>query len=398
MAFHVPLRKQIHTETVQSIYEKWMYRASLHFKDMVHFNIHECSAYMVNIYSHYLTEQDALQPHLNLLEHINHQFYTSRVITHSYKTDIFVLRTPISEELYKNISFIFLKHIESILDTHPEDEFSQMCKEHTSECSEDEKRVSQHNYADPPHAELKFSEYKETETNYAPLLRKRYNIPSDQPERCNACFKFTPGVNGFQLTDGFLQRHLDNISTDGSLSMTHLHQLEETTPWKINTLYSKLIEFSRNTLFNMYVTLPSGKKIQSISLYNENKYDKDHPHIERYFGFYFFSRLAITHTSYGLTEYLTEIEDAWNKCRDERGCYYLHWLISAATPFCRGSAGFSKVILNAALLRCGLLPVKETAAYFKKSDWVAILTPTFDDYYAYIKPTNHMFYTSPFLN
>lgn len=389
--FLFPLRKQIHKETKQSIYEKWMFRASLYFKDMVQFNITECSDYMVNIYTNYITEQDALQPELNLLKDINHHFYKSRVVYHSYKTDIIIIKTPISEEKYKNLSFIFLKHIESILDTNPENEFSKICKEPTSECSVNEKRISQHDYADPPEAELKYSEFKETDTKFLPFLRERYNIPSDKPERCKTCFKFMPAVNGFQLTDGFLQHKLNQISPDGSLSMENLHKLQKTSPSEINRLYRELIDFSRYTLFNMYVTLPSGKKIQSLSLYNETIYE-DHPHIIRFYGFYFFSRLTITHTTYGLVEYLQEIEDAWNKCKDERGCYYLHWLISAATPFCRGSAGFAKVILNAALLRCGLLPVKETAAYFTKSDWVAMLTPTFDDYYNYIKPNNKMFY------
>ena len=57
-------------------------------------------------------------------------------------------------------------------------------------------------------------------------------------------------------------------------------------------------------------------------------------------------------------------------------------MLTISCPFFKGSAGFAKVILNAALLRIGLQPVKETTEYERKSDWVAMLSPTFEEYYA----------------
>ena len=66
----------------------------------------------------------------------------------------------------------------------------------------------------------------------------------------------------------------------------------------------------------------------------------------------------------------------------EEHCYMLHWLFCQATPFERGSAGFSKILLNVALLFCKFKPVQETPLYFKQSDWVALLSPRFDLYYS----------------
>ena len=66
----------------------------------------------------------------------------------------------------------------------------------------------------------------------------------------------------------------------------------------------------------------------------------------------------------------------------EKQCYMLHWLFCNLCPFLKGSAGFAKILLNVALLLCNCQPVKETEFYFKHSDWVALLSPTFEMYYS----------------
>jgi hypothetical protein len=386
-------------ENPQLIYEKWMYNASELCKDIKEFNIDVFASVMKKIYILYITQQG-----LN----VDDYFYKSRkvekrkveeadsAVGYIANTDpgaklsgnILNIETPIDELVYSNIAFIFLNHIESILDTDTKDQFVIMCKEASSACSEDEKRVSRHNYEDPPEAEIKNSEYKDVRK--APLIRKRYNIESQNPERCGKCFKFVPGVAGFQLTDGFLQNKLNKVRgmVSASDDIKNLHDLEETNPTQINNVYKELAEEPKK-LFTIHVTLRSGKRIPSISFSIKNRLG---PRYYTSFGFSFFSYLTINHTTEGFDDYLTEIKEVWERCDNVEECYYLHWLISSLTPFCRGSASFSKVILNAALLKCGLPYVKETPEYFKKSDWVALFTPTFDEYYAYIKPVNKMFY------
>jgi hypothetical protein len=83
---------------------------------------------------------------------------------------------------------------------------------------------------------------------------------------------------------------------------------------------------------------------------------------------------------------IEEIETIWSllqKKRKEEYCYMIHYLFCNLTPFVRGSAGCSKVLLNACLLKCGLSMVKETDEFHAQSDWVALLSPTFGDYYEY---------------
>lgn len=94
--------------------------------------------------------------------------------------------------------------------------------------------------------------------------------------------------------------------------------------------------------------------------------------------------LCIYHTSKydSRNTILKYVADIWLNLTSENECYKIHWLLATACPFLRGSAGFAKVMLNAALLRCKLHPVKETMYYLRQTDWVAMLSPTFDEYYA----------------
>jgi hypothetical protein len=94
--------------------------------------------------------------------------------------------------------------------------------------------------------------------------------------------------------------------------------------------------------------------------------------------------LAVFHTAPNISHHIIEYikNNLWPALSKEEDCYRIHWLLAIACPFHKGSAGFAKVVLNAALLRIGLQPVKETKEYERKSDWVAILSPTFEEYYA----------------
>ena len=100
--------------------------------------------------------------------------------------------------------------------------------------------------------------------------------------------------------------------------------------------------------------------------------------------------IATRHTSVENMYIIIEVvKHYWNMIEQHKNsgdirlkslCFYIHWLLCNATPFRRGSAGFSKVVLNACLLKCGLEKMKETKEYFRKSDWVAMFSPTFDIY------------------
>jgi hypothetical protein len=59
----------------------------------------------------------------------------------------------------------------------------------------------------------------------------------------------------------------------------------------------------------------------------------------------------------------------------------MHWLFTTTTPFFRGSAAVAKILLNACLIKCGLAPVMESPAFHAHSDWIALLSPRFDNYY-----------------
>lgn len=101
--------------------------------------------------------------------------------------------------------------------------------------------------------------------------------------------------------------------------------------------------------------------------------------------------LRATHTDFSLiNEIFNVIKLAWKKINDEKECkrycdskfcFMIHWLFCIATPFIRGSAGCAKVLLNAALIKCGYHAVKETSYYYKETDWVAMFSPTFEEYY-----------------
>ena len=140
----------------------------------------------------------------------------------------------------------------------------------------------------------------------------------------------------------------------------------------------------------IYTMLPNNTKVETSKLTICNEYMHN---ISKWVKV-----LCIYHTTTqnSRNTLLTYIKDnIWNDKMTEEDCYKIHWLLATACPFIRGSAGFAKVMLNAALLRCKLHPVKETMYYSRQTDWVAMLSPTFDEYYS---KKNDMFETDDDFN
>ena len=99
--------------------------------------------------------------------------------------------------------------------------------------------------------------------------------------------------------------------------------------------------------------------------------------------------LVLRHTEIQIFPYLFQkIEELWNEIERKKDkklivklCYKMHWLFTTTTPFFRGSAAVAKILLNACLIKCGLAPVMESPAFHAHSDWIALLSPRFDNYY-----------------
>lgn len=107
--------------------------------------------------------------------------------------------------------------------------------------------------------------------------------------------------------------------------------------------------------------------------------------------------LQLIHTSPIYHPYLfIMIADLWNQIEEYKNteyygtqvlkkvCYKIGWLFANSSPFYRGSASFSKIIMNACLIKSGFRPLKETAKYHAQSDWIALLSPNFESYYTKI--------------
>jgi hypothetical protein len=128
----------------------------------------------------------------------------------------------------------------------------------------------------------------------------------------------------------------------------------------------------------IHITLPDGQIIPASELLLQARYPE--ATYKRFYGCLIYS-IAVLHTrpihSSQIIAYISKI---WPFIKNETDCYMIHWLFTTACPFTRGSAGCAKVILNAALWKIGLPPVKETPEYTRKTDWVAILSSSFEEY------------------
>jgi hypothetical protein len=339
---------------------------------------------MKNVYLKYESEQLDIEPSVEVTRHSD-TFYEVRDEP---------LLTQMNT-LYPNIFKLFSAHIDtifnSVLDKDEESlAFVRLCKKSVNpktdnSCSISELKVSKHNYGDIKEAlDIKNIGLYET-------------VHSKNATRCKLCFKYSPDIGTIKVTDGLLKdilldKEKDITKEEADTLITQLH-VNERNGKKINNanpLYKKIYDFLEKPLFQMSITV-RGKKIPTlIFLVRQNQYYKWYGNLFNYLSIYHISpkdwkgsERIYSSKEDNIAFILHEVNHVWENLSTQEHCYYLHWLLSNATPFKRGSAGFSKIILNAALLRCKLTPVKETKAYLRMSDWVAMFSPTFEEYYVY---------------
>jgi hypothetical protein len=327
---------------IQHIYEQYMAIASIICSEETTFNITTFSTIMKKIHILLRKKQQTEQTEHDAL------YYTIR------KTDLI---TPIDTIVYTHLSDIFFNNLDSIFDYIEKSQqsrgksttpFIKMCKNNTIVCNE----------------------------------------VTNKP--CKYCFKFNNEIKGIKMTNAFLNKiasKVDNTIKNAystvkpyeqqrKINKLQLHVLNK----KIRNAYRTLGNFFTTDLFFIITKLPfNDYGITSKFMFRERHDINSKPTM----GYTTYG-LSITHTNPYTSKLIIDYisENIWNDTMTEEDCYKIYWLLAIACPFLRGSASFAKVMLNAALLRCKLHPVKETAVYFRQTDWVAMLSPTFEEYYA----------------
>ena len=339
----VALRRQNET-TKQQIYERHMNQASNHFSKQVEFDINKFSEKMREIYLLYMAERRE-----NSTE--SYSFYVMR---NSNRPMV----TFIDDLSYEGLHTIFEEHFPSIFKSDP--------------------------------------------------YRKLNNIP-DVKSPLNY-IKYVESMKGFQLSNKYLH-HITNgaysvlkkFEETGTLVSARRAALNTSKKRQHNTItdkntithnnivrYNKLQSlYDQTNLIRINTTIPIYNKKKEIILYSSvptsgiRLYLRTKSSWTNWGSFVYTFR--IFHTDINICIYILYcIKSIWEKLQsatDNKPCYQIHWLLAIACPFQRGSAGFAKVMLNAALLKIGLAPVRETAGYQRKTDWVAIFSPTFEEYY-----------------
>lgn len=322
----------------QRIYEKHMVLASKKCSEEATFDI--------NIFS-------------NIMKEIHTSLRREQQIIYDYDDSYYTLRdkdliTPIDTDAYQHLPNIFFNNLDSIFDyiekflqsrkkptSHP---FIKMCKNNTVACNQ------------------------------------LHNKP------CKYCFRFNANIKGIKMTNKFLNKttgvqnaytSIKPLEQQQKIKELQLHILNK----KIRDAYRTLGNFFTADLFSIITKLPFDEYAITSKFMFRERHDRNSKPTMGYITY----GLSITHTlPYTSNLIINYIKThIWNKENiTEKDCYMIHWLLAIACPFLRGSASFAKVMLNAALLRCELHPVKETTYYFKQTDWVAIFSPTFDEYYA----------------
>ena len=368
-----------------TVYVKWVNEASLYFTKQPTFDIQKFSDYMKKIYTKYESEQLDIDPSIENTRHSD-TFYEVRHVP--MLTQMNMLYPKIFELFSACIDTIF----NSVLDKDEKSlEFVDLCKKSVNpktgdSCSVTELKVSKHNNGDIKEAlEIKNIGLYET-------------TPSKNATRCKLCFKYSPEIGTIKVTDSLLKdvlldKEKDVTKEEAYKLVTQLHVNERNGQKQLsnaNPLYKKIYDFLEKPLFQMSITVRGIKIPTLIFLVRQNQYYEWYGNLFNYLSIYHISpkNWKGSEPNYSSNEdniafILDEVKHVWENLSKEADCYYLHWLLSNATPFKRGSAGFSKIILNAALLRCKLTPVNETKTYLRMSDWVAMFSPTFEEYYVY---------------
>jgi hypothetical protein len=225
--------------------------------------------------------------------------------------------------MYPNIFYIFSK---LLLENNGH--LIELKKDFLKECNDPQ------NSCDEKENELSEKEHPKIDVNVKQKMTKN---PSGST-RCIKCFKYNPYIATIQLTQQIFKKY----------------QVVPIDLFSIETCFDKrCIETSKITFTSLI----------------SNGYNYD--------------MLMLTHTPIkNISILLQKLSDTWNKeTQTEEECYMIHWLFCNATPFLRGSAGCSKVLLNAILFKNGQYPVKETVDFHRQTDWVAMFSPTFDIYW-----------------
>jgi len=353
MAAEAEIVQIIHTP--QEIYEISMNSASFKISTLAEFNIKEISIYMKELYIKYTTKQQTIN--------------STRIIEGYYElrdSPDALLITPIDEIEYKGLSMIFDSKINSMLNSNKDNPFVSECNE-SVKCTENENKVSTLNY--------------DNVKNHNPIFNIKVPNTMLKQSRCKKCFKFSPNVAGFKFTNAMLNKwsnsqysQLKNNEKKGKI-VKRRKELNFTNKYgKYNQIQYKI----GSSFMTIHITLPNGQIIPTSELLLQARHSEST--FKRYYGYLIYS-IAVLHTrpvySAQIIAYISEI---WPFITNEKDCYIIHWLLAVACPFKRGSAGFAKVMLNAALWKIGLPPVKETAEYTRKTDWVAILSSSFEEY------------------
>ena len=353
MAAEAEIVQIIHTP--QEIYEISMNSASFKISTLAEFNIKEISIYMKELYIKYTTKQQTIN--------------STRIIEGYYElrdSPDALLITPIDEIAYKGLSMIFDSKINSMLNSNKDNPFVSECNE-SVKCTENENKVSTLNY--------------DNVKNHNPIFNIKVPNTMLKQSRCKKCFKFSPNVAGFKFTNAMLNKwsnsqysQLKNNEKKGKI-VKRRRELNFTNKYgKYNQIQYKI----GSSFMTIHITLPNGQIIPTSELLLQARHSEST--FKRYYGYLIYS-IAVLHTrpvySAQIIAYISEI---WPFITNEKDCYIIHWLLAVACPFKRGSAGFAKVMLNAALWKIGLPPVKETAEYTRKTDWVAILSSSFEEY------------------
>jgi hypothetical protein len=317
-------------KTKQDIYETYMAKASQELSKQDVFDMNSFQRYMRALYIEYTGKQG---------EEPMPDYYMLREASYGF-------RTFIDESQYEHLSDIFIDRLDSILQSNISNPFVTNCKNNSVAC----------------------------------------NQTKNKP--CKYCIKYNTRVKGFKLTNAILNKvsaHPENAYSRIKPYENIGHLLIAREQHIVPESYNKLKDFLTYNLITIHTSLPMIGNVPTSSLSFRNRFDEP---TYNYYGYYAYT-LCIMHTPYEISTEITKYVSnylwgylTYSETPDkEKICYAIHWLLAIACPFLRGSAGFAKVMLNAALLRIGKSSVEETPEYKRKTDWVAILTPTFDEYY-----------------
>ena len=322
----------------QQIYERHMNSASNFFSTKEIFNIEEFSQYMQGIYVQYKRERD--------------EFLTDKNKMYVIRISNIPLYTNIDAHMYKDLNIIFIEKFPSIFKSDSRSKLKNL---------------------ENPLNPLNYIHYDEVRQVFQ-LSNKYLNIITK-----NAYTKLKNTAKTGKLFDIRAYLKKSALNSKPHNKKRSCNNNTSTITQQNITMYNGLKKMYDTTDFvTIHTTIPNVGIIPTsvirVASQSKNSWTE--------YGSYIYT-LCIYHTKLEQSNIIIKhIESTiWGNIRTIEDCYQIHWLLAIACPFQRGSAGFAKVMLNAALLKIGFASVRETAEYQRKTDWVAIFSPTFEEYY-----------------